>query len=282
MSVYRRQSLKFSDVDGLAFAAEKNRLAVRRSDFPWVVEELGPLLELFHLAANGPSSLSECLALVVPSEFAEFYASLKGRKKYWLSPNGQRTGYLRTEAKFPQDRAIRQIFGFRAHQAAIAAGFSSGVAAQLVGSILEMESNIYEHSENPTTGLLVYRMRQGIFEFVVSDLGVGVLNSLRNCNEFNYLSDYGDALRLALSEGVSRFGANAGRGMGFRQLFVGLANLNGVLRFRSGDHALVIDGENPTLMAAKTAEKPRIRGFLASIALRLPKARPRIQAHQPR
>ena len=36
------------------------------------------------------------------------------------------------------------------------------------------------------------------------------------------------------------------RGRGFDDLFRGLANHNGLLRFRSGDAALVIDGQSPS------------------------------------
>ena len=46
---------------------------------------------------------------------------------------------------------------------------------------------------------------------------------------------------------------------------IGIANLNGSLRFRSGDHALVIDGHNPSLVPARLWQKPKIGGFLASV-----------------
>ena len=79
------------------------------------------------------------------------------------------------------------------------------------------------------------------------------------------LDDHGEALRLTLTDGVSRHGSGTGRGRGFRPLFIGIANLNGSLRFRSGDHALIIDGRNPSLMAARLAQKPTIGGFFASV-----------------
>jgi hypothetical protein len=69
--------------------------------------------------------------------------------------------------------------------------------------------------------------------------------------------------------GVSRFGPQAKRGDGFRPLFIGLANLNGSLRFRSGDHALIIDGRKLDVIAAKTAQKVHLQGFLISVACRL-------------
>lgn len=57
--------------------------------------------------------------------------------------------------------------------------------------------------------------------------------------------------------------------MGFRPPVIGLANLFGALRFRSGNHALTIDGRTPSLMSAKTAEKPTLQGFFISVACRV-------------
>jgi hypothetical protein len=68
-----------------------------------------------------------------------------------------------------------------------------------------------------------------------------------------------------LQEGVTRYGKGTGHGMGYRPLFQGLANLNGELRFRSGDQALTIDGMNPGSIPTKTSEKPPIGGFIASV-----------------
>lgn len=76
-------------------------------------------------------------------------------------------------------------------------------------------------------------------------------------------------LELALTEGISRYGSGSGRGYGFQPLFIGLANLNGSLRFRFGDHALIIDGQKPTLMKAKIAQKPFIPGFFISVRCEL-------------
>ena len=51
----------------------------------------------------------------------------------------------------------------------------------------------------------------------------------------------------------------------------GWRTLSGELRFRSGDHALTIDGMNPSLPAARQAEKTPIRGFLAAVSCTLGK-----------
>jgi len=76
------------------------------------------------------------------------------------------------------------------------------------------------------------------------------------------------ALKLALTDGVSRYGPESGRGLGPRPLFRGLANLNSMLRFRSGDHALTIEGQNPVVIPAKLWQKPVIQGLFAAVTCR--------------
>jgi len=80
-----------------------------------------------------------------------------------------------------------------------------------------------------------------------------------------HVNDHGNALMLALTDGVSRHGRNTGHGFGFRPIFRGLANIRGLLRFRSVDHALILDGTGPSLATAKPAQKPMLPGFIVSI-----------------
>jgi hypothetical protein len=138
---------------------------------------------------------------------------------------------------------------------------------QLVAALGELESNIHEHSESAGTGILAFRAASGVFEFVVADHGVGMLASLQSSASFASCNDHGKALQMALTEGTSRFGSDAGRGYGFRPLFLGLMNLQGHLRFRSGDHALILDGRSPQLATARLLQKPYVDGFFASVAV---------------
>lgn len=100
---------------------------------------------------------------------------------------------------------------------------------------------------------------------MVADRGIGLLASLQSCPEHADLQDHGKALEAALTDGTSRYGSKSGHGHGFRDMFLGLINLQGSLRFRSGDHALLMDGSSPTLATAQLAQKPMIDGFFASI-----------------
>ena len=137
----------------------------------------------------------------------------------------------------------------------------------MAAAILELAGNIEEHSGAVETGVIAFRATTGAFEFVVADQGIGVLRSLRGSPEFLTLDDHGRALELALTDGVSRFG-DPRRGHGFRPIFQGLTDLNGYLRFRSGDHAIIMDGTNQSLATAQLAQKPYLTGFLASVMCR--------------
>jgi hypothetical protein len=157
----------------------------------------------------------------------------------------------------------------RLNRAAMKAGFSKETAHEFAGALGEMQSNIYEHSEAAHTGVVAFSASPELFEFVVADRGIGVLSSLKTCPEHVSLTDHGDALELALTDGSSRYGSGTNHGKGFRPLFIGLSNLNGLLRFRSGDHALTIEGRDPKHLPWTKARKALISGFLASVACSL-------------
>ncbi|MDR4308497.1 hypothetical protein IHQ68_17905 [Chelatococcus sambhunathii] len=255
--------LDFTTLDGLAFAAERGRLS---NGLPRLAaQELGPLVEMALLSRSGLLPFPEEAEWLQLDSLGALYVAIKSGCRQWICPDARRIGFLRTEGQPPESQAVWTGFGLAAQQAATAAGFSARVAAQLAAAIGELHSNIYEHSGAPATGLIAFRAAPDRFEFVASDRGIGVLESLRTCVGYAGLSDHGEALRLTLTEGVSRHGLNAGRGYGFRPLFTGLANLNGALRFRSGDHALVIDGSDLSLITARTAQKPHLNGLLVSI-----------------
>jgi hypothetical protein len=135
----------------------------------------------------------------------------------------------------------------------------------MVAAIREMEDNVREHSGAVETGYVAFHSAPGTFEFVVADHGVGVLATLRGAPEYKNLTDHGEALRLTLQEGASRYGFGEGRGYGFRPLFTGLANRQAALRFRSGEASLTIDGLSPTLPKAQLAMKASLDGLFISV-----------------
>ena len=160
--------------------------------------------------------------------------------------------------------------------AAVAAGLPRGLAAGLMGALGELQDNVFEHSGRPETGLVAYGAKTGTFEFVVADAGRGVLASLRENPEFTHLADCGAALRLAAADGASRHTSESGHGYGIGQLFRALAHHNGDLRFRSGDHALRIWGDAPSLTGhAELLHKAWLDGLTVTVRCMLRPARQR-------
>lgn len=259
--------LTFSAVDGLAFAAAAGHLDGPQASCRYVPNELGPLLELLHLAAGGrlpPAVAESCLAA---NGAAPMIAALRGPHERWIASDGRRMGFIRAARPGPDGGNWLTAFLMDAQRAARdVACLPGSTSGQLVAAMEEMENNIHEHSEAAATGLLAFGAARGAFEFVVADRGIGILTSLRRCPLYAAVSDHGKALESALTDGISRFGSESGRGHGFRPIFLGLANLQGSLRFRSGDHALLIDGASPNLMTARLAQKAPLDGFFVSIS----------------
>lgn len=258
-----QQPFTFGALDGLGFAAMHGKLKSLPPD-SFAATDLGPLLELARIAAEGllpPPTRAAWLDLGYVEKFA---AALRSGRSTWTCPVS-RSGFHRLRDERPDDDTESNGFHLEAQKAAHGIGFPRQLAAQLVGAFLEIEGNVYDHAGTGSTGIAAYRAIARRFEFVVSDGGAGVLFGLANGPDYPGLTDRAQALRLMLTEGVSRFGKTAGRGRGFRPLFQGLANLNGTLRFHSDDQALTIDGVDAGNIPWKTAEKPALRGLVASI-----------------
>ncbi|MBX9588495.1 MAG: hypothetical protein K2X43_04265 [Hyphomonadaceae bacterium] len=264
-----RPAFTFAALDGLAFAAAKQRLSALAPGMSYGANALGPFLELVQLGAGGLLPRADQAPWLTLGGMTQFDAALRSGRKQWVCPDSKAAGFFRTGAKWSEDDTPWVGFALAAQKAAAAAGFHRRIAAQFAAALGEMVSNVHEHSGAPTSGIAAFMAQGEAFEFAVADSGIGVLESLRSCADYAGLADEGKALRLALTDGVSRYGAQSGRGAGFRPIFVGLANLAGMLRFRSGDHALVIDGQKIGDMSAVTAQKVRLPGFLASVSCQL-------------
>lgn len=261
-----REALSFAALDGIAFAAAKQRLHALLTGRAYTANALGPFLEFLQLSARGLLPRVEEASWLTLGAMADFGAALRSGRKQWLCPDTRRAGFFRTGAQWTEDDTPWVGFALSAQKAAAAAGFHRRTAAQFAAALGEMVSNVHEHSGAPASGVVAFRSGEEAFEFAVADNGIGVRASLRSCGHYAELADDGTALRLALTDGVSRYGPEAGRGSGFRPIFIGLANLSGTLRFRSGDHALVIDGQKIADMSATTAQKVPIAGFLGSVS----------------
>ena len=256
--------LDFDALDGVAFAAERGRLHEHKTPL-LKTRDIGPVLEFFQLAKSGLLPSLRAASWLCLGRLNRLVRWLEDDRMEWICPQTHRMGFLRTMPTLPQDETVWVRFGLNVQRAAKWANFPKQVAAQLTAALGELYSNIYEHSRATETGVVAFQAHKGIFEFVVADSGIGILNSLRTYTDYSEFNDHGKALQQALTEGISRYGPHSSRGYGFRPLFVGLANLHSALRFRSGDHALLIDGRKPSLISARLAQKPLIQGFLVSV-----------------
>lgn len=259
--------LTFRAVDGLGFAAATGTLQAAHRTSPYSPESLGPLLELLHMAADGQLPPPAGGAWVAQNGATPMIDALQGGRESWVETDNQRTGFIRAVSAEPNGDAVFTKFLMEAKKAASEIACLPGTApGQLVAAMAELQDNIHEHSEAPGTGILAFRAARCVFEFVAADRGIGVLRSLRRSRKYATLPDHGRALELAVVDGTSRFENESGHGHGFRPLFLGLMNLYGSLRLRSGDYALLMDGTSPGPSTAQVAQKPFIHGFFASVS----------------
>jgi hypothetical protein len=258
-------SLTFEVVDDLVGAHTRGRLTgVPRVRY--AATDICPLIELMMEASNGRTGPLLQTRWLDSITQLDIRAALLGSTNIWLDETRCR-GFIRTvfDPRIEADDLQRNRFLMAARSAAETAGLVKPVAQCLAAALREMESNIHEHSGRAKSGILAFQARPSLFEFVAADSGVGVLATLREDEEFADLRDHGLAMHAALQEDVSRYGRASGHGNGFRDLFLGLAHLNADLRFRSGDHALLISGPQPELKTARLAQKTPFRGFLAAV-----------------
>ena len=260
----RRKHLLFSDVDGLAFAAARGRLDPRKLPAAYTPQRLGPLLELLHLSAGG--RIPPPGNWLSPNGTAPMMTAVAQGRESWTAPGDEHSGFIRAVRRGPDGGNRLTGFLMKAKRAGRdVSGLPATVAGQLVAAMHELENNIHEHADAPETGILAYKAEPGAFEFVVADRGIGILRSLRRSTAHAALADEGRALETALADGVSRHGPGSNHGHGFRPIFIGLMNLHGELRFRSGDHAITMDGASPTPVTSKITQKAPIDGFFSCV-----------------
>lgn len=196
------------------------------------------------LFQGGPTHLTETSLKAKPFEFAKLHDGSDVQRGLW------------------------RAFMGRFVDAATQAGFNGDVGKGFAGAFGELHDNARLHSEAPQTAVMGYRWILGEFEMVVADCGIGVLESMRSHPDYGDLNDHGEALKVALSSGETRFGRGSGHGTGFDTVFRSLASLRGTLRFRSGDHSLELDGLSPSLINSSLRQRRHFQGFLASIICR--------------
>lgn len=164
------------------------------------------------------------------------------------------------------DQTMWDQWAKHAENAAARKGVPRRLAESLIGALIELQDNVYEHSGRADTGIAVYGVSPKTFEFAIADAGVGVHASLKRNPEFNDLPNAGAALRVAASDGASRHSRRSGHGYGIGQVFRALTNYNGDIRFRSDDYTLMLSGNAPSLTGrCEVAQKPHLSGLIISV-----------------
>jgi hypothetical protein len=251
------RQLTFALVDDMAFGAPVDVCAA-----PIVARELGPLFELSLLVEQGTIDAAHKDAVHKQSGF---WLALPARERNCVLEISEAAGWLRFGEQAVPATELTRLANLTKH-AAVAAGFDNRTAGMLSAAVGEIAGNIIDHSEAIGTGVVAYQGRNGAFEFVVADQGIGALASLKKSARFATLNDDREALPLTLQHGISRFD-EVGRGCGFDMMFQGLANRRGNLRFRSGAAAVLRDGKNQGSIRPKVKGKPYLKGFMASVSV---------------
>jgi hypothetical protein len=249
--------LTFAAVDDMAFAPS----VPTWTPVQFRPVRLGPLAEFAILKAQGKlgANADDSVAQVTP-----LWSMLTTQQANTIVEFPGHAGCLRLGSQPVAETELTRL-SILTKRSACAAGFDDRTASQLSAAVGELLSNIVEHSEASHTGLVAFQASDGCFEFVAADQGVGALATLRRNPRFAVLASDREALPRVLQHGCSRY-ETPGRGAGFDDMFRGLANHNGNLRFRSGDAAVLIDGASPLSIKPKVKTKPRLQGFIASVA----------------
>jgi anti-sigma regulatory factor (Ser/Thr protein kinase) len=152
------------------------------------------------------------------------------------------------------------LFEERFKTALVRAGATSGLAHGLLGALNEMASNAVEHAEAPVAPVTTYEIRDGQWAFSVTDVGSGVLGSLRRNPKYASVASDVAAVRLAVQDGVSRTG-NPSRGRGFAHVFKALVNRMCTIRFRSSGALASWEGTSPAAHQLTLSPSPERAGF---------------------
>lgn len=157
------------------------------------------------------------------------------------------------------------LFQERFKTALTGRGLPTRFAHALVGALAEMASNAFEHAESPIPPIASFEAKPSGWACSVTDVGRGVVESLKENPAYAAVTQGREALSLALREGVSRTG-EAGRGMGFTTLFKALVDRHCTIRFRSANIAGTVSATSPTAASLGFLALPRRPGFHVAVS----------------
>ena len=150
-------------------------------------------------------------------------------------------------------------------------GFGEKYPKVLAKAFSEMVENVMRHSSriegDSAIGVVGYHVVNGSADFVVADLGQGVLSGLSGNTDWAHLQDEQAALVAAARDGATRFKGDE-HGFGFKMVFKSFLERAGVLSLRSGDGVAVLRG-NMDSKVATTCSCSHVPGFRVAISISL-------------
>lgn len=191
--------------------------------------------------------------------------------------NGSPTVEVRAVPQYPETLASTEWFHFIdrfARSLGTHGRFGRKLALGLSGAFGEMIDNVSQHSsattETSAPGIVAYQIGPGTMSYAVGDVGRGALVSLRTNPPWSHLRDSAEALDAAIRKSATsrRQQADGCGGSGFHQVHKSLADLNGHLRFRTGDAVLVLDGRGDARRSSQRSSPP-LAGFQMSVSCSL-------------
>lgn len=249
------ETLTFDIVDDLCLGLQDGALTLAQVP-PLSAQSLGPLFELIQIIDSGHNENISC------GIYQGIATARSENRSTWFKSSGNQ-GFIRVR-QLLDDKLAWNDFSIRASRAAQSAGFDKSDAWKLTAAVGEIYGNVIDHSERIDSGYVAYAASGSTFEFVVSDSGIGVLNSLRKNPVYSHIVDSGTALEFALSDGVSSL-QEPGHGFGFQPIFVGLANISTRVRFRSGDYGHELQRCDDDTIPATTLQLAQIEGLFCSV-----------------
>jgi len=262
--------LTFDFVEDLARASLINKIDAAPHLRRCRAGRIGPLLELLSFHRAGLLPMGELGSNSILHTLKQTLSPARAGCAVLANGSVDQLGFIVTNRDVTSENQaeadIHWVYFCTKAQEAAELSMPRRTARGLIAAMMELEDNIHLHSQRWHDGVVGFRGTAADFEFVVADSGIGILQSLRASPAYQHLVGAGEAIQVALQDGNSRLNHEMpGHGYGFRDLFVGLANLNGYLRFRSDDHAFVIDGMSPSLMQGKLWQQARLQGLVASV-----------------
>lgn len=250
-------SLDFSVLDDLALGVERSR--INASDLGEVkAHRIGAVIEAAFTAINWQDPNWASLDWLSAGCFDEVLTDLMSQKT-----QEQRTGVSTGWICGDQIADETQWTGFLMRVSAVckSGGFDKRTKNAIMATFGEFRSNILEHAGKTVGAIATFHFGTGGLEIVVADQGQGALASMRNSEKYGQLDDSGRALKLIVTDGVSRYD-DPERGHGFTHLFQGLANRFNHIRLRSGDHALEVFRSHGKTPMERISQKANIPGLL--------------------